>query len=123
MLKIAGMAVAIVTALGIAYALIFLRDEQRRDLYQRRIEAFAGSETIGAGLIRVVIVLMLFPLFILVFIQPLKLLTFGLYFVLPKTELIQKVLTTSVWINAAVAVVCAFLLCRWLWIRIAKSPS
>jgi uncharacterized membrane protein len=122
-LKIMGVVIGAFTILATVYSVIFLRNLERRESFQRRIEAVAGSSKIGENLGKMMIALILFPIFIIVFIQPFKLLTIGLYYALPKTNLSHDVLSAAVWIGFVLAIVCAFLVCRWLWIRMPPKPS
>jgi hypothetical protein len=122
-LKLVALVVGIVTILGIAYSLIFLRNPERREQFQRRIEAVASSERIGEGFGKMVVAMLLFPVFIIVFMQPFHLLTIGLYYVLPKTNAVTKMLSASAWIGFVLAVVCAFLVCRWLWTSMTPKSS
>jgi hypothetical protein len=123
-IKIVAIGMGIVGVLGIAASLIFLRTPEKREAYQRRLEAVAGSEQVGVWFGRLMVPMVLFPVFIITFMQPFKLLTFGLYYVLPKqTPWAGKVLSASVWLGLLGAVVGAFLACRWVWTRMASSPS
>ena len=123
-LKFLGIGMGVVCVLAIVAPLIFLKTPEKRGAHQRRLEAIAGSEQIGVLFGRAMVAFVLFPVFIIAFMQPLKLLTFGLYFVLPKqTPWVDRVLSTSVWIGMVVAVVGAFLACRWIWIKMAPKPS
>jgi hypothetical protein len=123
LLKIVAIVVGTLTILMTAYSLIFLRNPERRESFQRKIEASAGSEKIGGRFGKIMIAMMLFPIFIFIFIQPFQLLTLGLAYVLPKTTVVTRILSASAYAGMALAVVSAFLVCRWFWIRMTPKPS
>ena len=81
-----------------------------------RLEAMAESDRGHAWLVKSVIVVFVFPVLVLAFMQPWKLVTYGLVWVLPPDGSWAQVVGWGVGIvGVLLALFAALWICRWIW--------